>query len=248
MSEEIRIDIRRGISMGRDFERLWLEKLRGRLEVELGPEAAGRVLEGSGGLCDDSPAGARDGWTREMLGRLRKEAGEEAAERILLGCACLPPTSKLDEAREAYAETGSIESARRVLERDFLAFLTEVAGIAAEDARSLVAGGWGMAGVLRDGRIVATKIPRSGSLAEYLAETDPDRRRSLYCHCPRVRHLVGTGGEPDSIYCYCGGGFYRFIWEYVLDGPVEVELLQSVMEGDDVCSFAVIPVAEGPTV
>jgi len=242
MDNGVRLEIGGGISMEFDFERFWLEKLRGRLEVELGPEATGRVMEGSEGLRGDSPAKARDGWTREVLGRLREEAGEEAAKRILLGCACLPPTSKLEEARREYAETGSIESARRVLERDSLAFLTDVVGIPAEHARSLATRGWGMAGVLKDGRIVATKIPKSGNLAEYLEETDRARRRSLYCHCPRVRHLVGTGGEPDTIYCYCGGGFYRFIWEYILDAPVEVELLRSVMAGDDVCSFAISPV------
>jgi len=227
--------------MGGGFERFWLEKLRGRLEVDLGPEAAAELMAGSEGLTDDASEEERTAWTRELLNRLTEAAGEAAARKIMLGCACLPPKSKLEEARKVYAETGSFESARQVLERNFRHFLTSGLGLTEDTASDIVARGWGMAGVVRDGSVIATKIPKSGNLREYLAETDPERRRALYCHCPRARHLVGTGRELPDLYCYCGGGFYRFIWEYVLDAPVQVELLASVMRGDQFCSFAVTP-------
>lgn len=241
MAIEIRFNMGRELSMGFDFERFWLGKLRGRLEVELGPEAAAELMAGSEGLTDDAPGERRTAWTGELLERLIEAAGEAAAREIMLGCACLPPRSKLEEAREVYVETGSLESARQILERDFRAFLTSGLGLAEDAAAEIVSRGWGMAGVIRHGSVIATKIPKSGNLREYLAETDPERRRALYCHCPRVRHLVGSGRELSDLYCFCGGGFYRFIWEYVLDGPVQVELLASVMGGDDVCSFAVTP-------
>jgi len=238
MSDDTRINL---LSMGGGFERFWLEKLRGRLEVELGPEAAAELMAGSGGLTDDTSQERRTAWTRELLDRLTEAAGEAAAREIMLGCACLPPRSKLEEARRVYAETGSLESARQVLERDFRAFLSAGLGLAEDAAAEIVSRGWGMAGVIRDGSVIATKIPKSGNLRDYLAETDAGRRRALYCHCPRVRHLVGSGRELSDLYCYCGGGFYRFIWEYVTDAPVRVELLASVMRGDDACSFAVTP-------
>lgn len=241
MAIEIRFNMVKGLSMGFDFERFWLEKLRGRLEADLGPEAAAELMAGSEGLTDDTPERQRAAWTGKLLDRLTEAAGEAAAREIMLGCACLPPRSKLEEARQVYAATGSMESARQILERDFRAFLTSGLGLAEDAAADIVSRGWGMAGVIRDGSIIATRIPRSGNLRDYLAETDPERRRALYCHCPRVRHLVGSGRELPDLYCYCGGGFYRFIWEYVLDAPVQVELLASVMRGDDVCSFAMTP-------
>ena len=41
------------------------------------------------------------------------------------------------------------------------------------------------------------------------------------------------------IYCYCGAGFYTGIWEEILQKPVKVEVLESVLKGDDVCTFAI---------
>lgn len=40
-------------------------------------------------------------------------------------------------------------------------------------------------------------------------------------------------------YGYCGAGFYQGLWEETLQQPVEVELLQSVLAGDDACRFAI---------
>ena len=229
-----------------DFERLWLEKLRGGLEVHLGEEAAAEIMAGSESLTDQTDLAARVEWTRSMIARLEKRAGSEHARQILLGCACLPSRESLNEARDAYAATGSIEDARRILERDFRGFLSDTIGLSTSQVEHILSRGMGIAGTLREGRIIATKIPKSGKLLEYLEEDDPKRRRALYCHCPRVRHLVGTGEELSRLYCYCGGGFYRFIWQYVLDSPVEIELLDSVMGEGDVCSFAITPICSSP--
>jgi len=62
----------------------------------------------------------------------------------------------------------------------------------------------------------------------------------MYCHCPRVRELIITGGESFSTtYCYCGAGFYKEIWEHILQRPVRVEVLESVLGGDDLCRIAI---------
>jgi predicted hydrocarbon binding protein len=48
------------------------------------------------------------------------------------------------------------------------------------------------------------------------------------------------GGEPIPVtYCYCGAGFYKGIWEYILQRPVRVEVRESVLKGDDVCRIIV---------
>jgi len=41
------------------------------------------------------------------------------------------------------------------------------------------------------------------------------------------------------VYCYCGAGFYKGIWEEILQQPVEVQVLESVLKGDKVCKIAV---------
>jgi len=38
---------------------------------------------------------------------------------------------------------------------------------------------------------------------------------------------------------YCGAGFYKGIWEEILQKPVEVEVLETVLRGDEVCKIAI---------
>jgi predicted hydrocarbon binding protein len=40
-------------------------------------------------------------------------------------------------------------------------------------------------------------------------------------------------------YCYCGAGFYQGIWEEIMQRPFEVEVLESVLAGGDVCRIAI---------
>ena len=45
--------------------------------------------------------------------------------------------------------------------------------------------------------------------------------------------------ELSPTFCYCGTGWYRRPWEGILDQPVRVELVQSLLKGDDVCQVAI---------
>jgi hypothetical protein len=86
---------------------------------------------------------------------------------------------------------------------------------------------------------LATKIPKSGNLIEYFGVSDPQKKQELYCHCPRVRDAIKTDQQLSPTYCYCGAGFYKGIWEEITQQNVEVELLESVLQGDDVCRIAI---------
>ena len=72
-----------------------------------------------------------------------------------------------------------------------------------------------------------------------MKETDPEKKRQYYCHCPRVRDALSTSETISPTYCYCGAGFYKGIWEEILQEPVAVEVLESVFQGDEVCKVAV---------
>jgi hypothetical protein len=72
-----------------------------------------------------------------------------------------------------------------------------------------------------------------------MSEKDPEKKRALYCHCPRIREAIASKTELSPTYCYCGAGFYKKIWEYILQQPVKVELLESVLKRDDVCRIAI---------
>ena len=42
-----------------------------------------------------------------------------------------------------------------------------------------------------------------------------------------------------ELFCYCGAGFYKGIWEEIIQEEVKVEVLESVLKGDDVCKIAI---------
>jgi hypothetical protein len=210
-----------------------------------GEETRRQVMEGSEALSSTSPRHEVVAWTRKAMRQLSSLVGEEERKAIMTGCACQYPTSALRDIRAAYEESaGDIALAHRLLQEQFEAFLVDSLGLENELVEEIVERGWGLAGVLEGDRIIATKIPKSGHLLAYMAEVDPQRRRELYCHCPRIRDVlkasdVARPGVLAEAYCYCGAGFYKGIWEEILQAPVDVEVLESVLKGDDVCKVAI---------
>lgn len=54
------------------------------------------------------------------------------------------------------------------------------------------------------------------------------------CYCP-YRHALGDSISPG--YCNCTKGWAKRIFEIILGRPVEVELVQAISRGDEVCKF-----------
>ena len=93
-------------------------------------------------------------------------------------------------------------------------------------------------GVREEDKIIIHKIPHMAK--EYLAETDDQKKRYFYCHCPWVKEALLADSKPIApVFCNCSAGFYRAYWEIILAQPVEVEVLSSLLRGDQICSFAV---------
>lgn len=224
---------------GYDFERAWLSKLSNCLDEVAGEQIRRQVMAGSQTLSDASDRQAVIDWSREAMDRLDSLVDEDGRRAIMIGCACRYPRADLEPMRQAYAATGDVDRAHRMLQEQFESFLRDTLQLDEGMVADVVSRGWGAAGVREGDRIVATKIPKSGYLVAYMQETDPERRRQLYCHCPRVRDVLKTGGTLSPTYCYCGAGFYKGIWETILEQPVEVELLESVLDGDEVCKVAI---------
>ncbi|HOP25902.1 MAG TPA: hypothetical protein PLM22_03265 [Candidatus Sabulitectum sp.] len=219
-----------------DFEDQWLEKLSLALGEARGAGFRDSVMSG---------AGEREviRWTVEVMEKLNSELSAEELHDVMTSCACHYPASALEPVREAFAGTGSFTLAMDMLREQFRENMEKNLGIPDEVVENLLARGMGPAGVLEENRIVATKIPKSGNLMTWLSEEDPGRRREIYCHCPRVNRALEQGIPVPDTYCLCGAGFYRDIWETITGKPVRVEVLRSVMNGDDTCSIAVYPEA-----
>ena len=223
-----------------DFERYWLNKFGNCIEAAGGADVRQQIMDGSQILSDDSPRDEIIAWTQGAMQRLESLVDEDQQKQILTGCACQYPKENLQEMRRTYAETGDIRLVHQMLLDQFKSFLKHSLELSDEMIADILGRGWGAAGILEEDRIIATKIPKSGYLREYMTESDPQKKRALYCHCPRVRDALKSGQTLSTTYCYCGAGFYKGMWEEILQQPLEVELLQSVLKGDEVCQVAVI--------
>lgn len=217
-----------------NFEDQWLEKLSIALEEARGGEFRDSVMNvpGEGDVIR---------WTAALMEKLNSELSAEEIHDVMTSCACRYPASALEPVREAFAGTGSFTVAIEMLRDQFRESMKSRLNIPEDVIEDLLAKGMGPAGVLEVDMIVATKIPKSCNLLKWLAEEDALARREMYCHCPRVMDALKTGIALPVSYCLCGAGFYRDIWETVTGEHVRVEVLQSVLAGDDICRIAIRP-------
>ena len=223
-----------------DFERAWLAKLGACLESVAGSQVCQRVMAGSEALSDETSRTAVVEWSQGAMERLESLVEDDAQRRdIMTCCACQYSKAALQPLRKAYEGSEDVDYVHSMLQDEFEAFLRETLVLDESMVREIVGRGWGAAGVRQGNTIIATKIPKSAYLVAYMEETDLEKKRQLYCHCPRVRDALKSGAEMPAIYCYCGAGFYRGIWEEILQMPVEIELLESVLQGDQVCKIAI---------
>jgi hypothetical protein len=222
-----------------DFERQWLSKFSDCLDRIAGEEIRKKILKDSEKPESGSRGKNTASWTKKVMDRLDALVDEEKRIEIMAGCACRYPESELSEIRNAYAKTKDIDAAHEMLKDKFVSFLKNDLALEDELVEDIMNRGWGLAGVREGNTVIATKIPKSGNLVKYLKETNRDRRRELYCHCPRIREAIGSTRKISPTYCYCGAGFYKAIWEYIFEQPVKVELLESVLQGDEVCKVAI---------
>ena len=75
---------------------------------------------------------------------------------------------------------------------------------------------------------------------KYLNEKDEKMKKYYYCHCTWVREALKTGKvEISPTFCACSAGFYKQQWDVILDQTVRVDVLETILDGDPVCKFAV---------
>jgi len=211
-----------------------------------------RIL-GANAVDDVVPAFDPDGeysgeenieWTQNAMERLLDIDPEDRVD-ILTGCAHQIPDEYLEDLREVWERTHDLDELHAYWKDRFLRNLDRWFGdLSPEQIEFIRENDWGEAGRREGNVILATKMPARAR--EYFESNDAVERRYLYCHCPRIRAAVRRGkNEVLATFCYCGGGFYRSNWERVIGRSVRIELVSSVLGGDDVCRFR-ITIPEDP--
>jgi hypothetical protein len=82
-----------------------------------------------------------------------------------------------------------------------------------------------------------TRLAREGNIL-YQFYTPQAFTRPMRCYCGLLRGFPNDESMSKT-YCNCAKGFVEKYWESVLEKPVKVDLLQSVVAGDKECKFAI---------
>jgi effector-binding domain-containing protein len=206
----------------------WLRRLAEGLDRFAGEATREQVMEGSGGLTVDSTPHEKAEWVKGAMERLDAAiADEETRGKVLAGCSHRFPDWRIEQMRTEYERLENIDELLVLMRLD-----KSVGGLSWYEHPERVGN-----------TLHVTKDPYNAE--RYLQATDLAEKRSWYCHCGLVRAAIGAGETISQSHCYCGAGWYQQLWEGVLGKPVKVELVRSVLQGDDCCSFAIHLPLEG---
>ena len=198
-----------------------MEKLAENLECFAGEAVRREVMADSERfpLCS---AHEKATWFKGAMERLDSIVGDEDTRRdIMITVGDQFPRTRIQMLRDVYQRTGDLDGLLEIMRAD----------------RTLGDLSWYEVPIREGNFIHVTKDPYSPE--EYQKATDENEKRAAYCHCGRLREAIRTGMTMSRTYCYCGAGWYKQLWEGILGQPVRVEVVKSVLQGDDRCSFTI---------
>jgi hypothetical protein len=212
-----------------------------------GAEIQAEVFAGIGVASYGTPNTEKPATLHPVIERLEARVGKEACIELLSpSLRDLPDEYYLPE-RQKYRQLGDIDAYLRLRKDEFMAdleacqrenrlfFSQEIT----DEVLDFVRNDPEMGGGLREGKAVyETKIPYM--TRQYLAESDPKMKRYYACHCPWVREAIKNEDvKLAEIFCQCSGGYHKKPFEVVFEQPLKVDVLESVIKGDDRCRFAI---------
>jgi len=213
-----------------DFEKLWRNKIIHNTKIVTNNKTKNEIKK----IKDLNPIS----YSSKIINVLKGNTDDANIKEIFQLSACHLPHIKLEKAKSVYQETKSIIKARNQLEKEFIVDIKFYKGLDDKQLEYIIKNGWGLAGVYKEGKIIATKIP--SQFHEYFETNNSLKKKYFYCHCPRVKKLLlNKDIDFDSIYCHCGGGFYKDVWEYITGTNVSIKILSNLFKGDNLCQFEI---------
>jgi hypothetical protein len=188
-------------------------------------------------------------YTAQIMNRMEDIFGVSTTRDLLQDCLRDLPDEYYPEERADFYEVCDGDMDRYLIyrgekfvdllrcyqERDELFFGQEIT----DDVIAFVANDPEIGGGVRQGNLVyETKIPYNTKA--YLEETDPQKKRYHFCHCPWAKESIRKKTLTVSpTFCQCSAGFVKKPFEVIFGQSLRAEVLESVLQGDDVCRFAI---------
>jgi hypothetical protein len=221
--------------------------LHKRLADELGADERDRIFRGVVLPPLGTPNTEKHQAMRVAVERLEKRVGPKRCAEILgAGLRDLPDEGFAEEKRK-YEDAGGIDAYLKRKGDDFVAELERIRDTKGlyfnqpitDDVIAYVETHPEIRQGLRVGNVLyEAKIPYMA--VDFLAETDPEKRAYLYCHCPWARESLRDGQtKVPATFCNCSAAFHKKPYDVIFGRPVRAEVIESVLSGGSWCKFAI---------
>jgi effector-binding domain-containing protein len=196
----------------------WDHLLSEGVERTLGAVARQQVMAGIEQIVPDSPLEAYTEWIRGAMERLDSLTDDPQQKyRVLSCCAHVFPDERIEHLRAIYERRGEIDDILHEMYEDPAWY---------EDP-------------IRKGNVLhMRKVPYDPE--GYKDGATPAERRKAYCHCAFVRpYLDQVPSRMSSTFCWCGSGWYKRLWESILEQPVRIDHVETLLKGHDQCTLTI---------
>ena len=224
-----------------------IENIKKRIEIYAGKQKAEEVMEGFTMPPLGTPIEEMPEYTKKLIKMIKAALEPDMYRKILAGNNHGVPKESMQLEKEFYQNSASIDDylkerhQRRVeeLQRYCDSDTVWFEQIITQDVVDFVAGNQEILSAKREGnKLYVTKIPYD--IVNYLKETDKKKKNYYACHCTFAREsIMSDEKNVDSEWCYCSAGFAKFPFEVIFDRELDIKLLKSALDYDDICRFEI---------
>ncbi len=214
---------------------------------EIGSDRRDEIFRGFDIPAIGTPHEKKTEAMQAALQKLEAAIGQDPCKKILASGLRDLPDEEYQDAKNKYLECGNIDEYLKRKGDEFIEELKEIKDshglffnqeitdevIAFVESQPEIRQG------VRVGNVIyEMKIPYQAK--EYLAETNPDKKRYYFCHCPWAKSSLKDGASSMTpIFCNCSAAYHKKPYDVIFGRPLKAEVLESVLLGDMRCRFAI---------
>jgi len=219
----------------------WLSRLEETLDKYVGEELQTEIMEAGGPIKQTSTTAKKTVWAKCMMECLEANVDEKTCKKILTNnlhfkSSKSPSFMKL---KRMYEKAGNIDVVLQHLHDTWKKRIGDKYGYDSPEYKYVEADPTIEAGVREDNIVYVSKIPHQ--IKQFIEARDDETKRYYYCHCGWVKDSIKKPKEEQVShnFCNCSGGWHKVPFEGIFDQTLEVDLVKSVLKGDDICTFAI---------
>lgn len=219
----------------------WLSRLEETLDDYVGEELQKKIMDAGGPIKQTSTTAKKAVWAKCMMDCLEANVDEKTCKKILTNNLHFksPKSPSFKKLKRMYEKASSIDVVLLHLHEKWKKIVGDRYGYDSPEFKYVEADPTIEAGV-REGNIVyVSKIPYQ--IKKFIEAEDDQTKRYHYCHCGWVRDSIKKSKEEQvsPTFCNCSGGWHKVPFEGIFEQTLEVDLVKSVLKGDDICTFAI---------